>query len=222
MPPVRGYFSKENQVVPISWSPPGIPRPVPPVMRIRRKRAVTAARRGRRGRLVRDVIWMAHMHHPVDRTADHVFQNGPWTDRPTVPIIVRIPFDPEIAVIPSLITIHGGHSLFPRAPLPLAGFVLFNGCFVRHDRNQLMNCVDIRIAPKLFIRDIQPFEVLAVVFVDKTAFNRTIVNLGKLVTQRSLKGFLHQVEFGGNRLPVGELFHYPVSQGFNKRTHCNQ
>lgn len=53
---------------------------------------------------------MAHMHHPVDRAADHVFQNGPWTDRPTVPIIVRIPFDPEISVVPSLIAIHGSHT----------------------------------------------------------------------------------------------------------------
>lgn len=110
MPPVGGYFSERNQVVPISWSPPRGPRPVPPVMRVRWKRAVTAARRGRRGRLVRDVIWMAHMHHPVDRTADHVFQNGSWTNRSTVPVVIWVTFDTEIAVVPSLIAIHGSHT----------------------------------------------------------------------------------------------------------------
>lgn len=71
---------------------------------------MTAARRGRRGRLVRDVIWMAHMHHPVDRTADHVFQNGPWTNRSTVPVVIRVTFDTEIAVVPGLIAIHGSHT----------------------------------------------------------------------------------------------------------------
>ena len=71
---------------------------------------MTAARRGRRGRLVRDVIWMAHMHHPVDRTADHVFQNGPWTNRSTVPVVIWVTFDTEIAVVPGLIAIHGSHT----------------------------------------------------------------------------------------------------------------
>ena len=71
---------------------------------------MTAARRGRRGRLVRDVIGMTHMHHPVDRTADHVFQNGPWTDRSTVPVVIWVTFDTEIAVVPGLIAIHGSHT----------------------------------------------------------------------------------------------------------------
>ena len=50
------------------------------------------------------------MHHPVNRASDHVFQNGPWMDRPTVPIIVRVSFNPEIPVLTCLIAIHGSHT----------------------------------------------------------------------------------------------------------------
>ena len=81
-------------------------------MRVRWKRAATAARRGRKGRLVRNVIGVTHMHHPVDRASDHVFQNGPWTNRSTVPVVIWVTFDTEIAVVPSLIAIHGSHTYF--------------------------------------------------------------------------------------------------------------
>ena len=108
----RRLVPERNQDDAILWSPPRGPWPIPPVMRVRWKRAATAARRGRRGRLVWDVIWMTNMHHPVDRASNHMFQNGPWTDRSMVPIVVWVTFDTEIPVVPSLIAIHGSHNYF--------------------------------------------------------------------------------------------------------------
>lgn len=52
------------------------------------------------------------MHHPVDRASNHVFQNGPWTDRSMVPVVTRVTFDTEIPVFPGLATIHGSHTYF--------------------------------------------------------------------------------------------------------------
>ena len=67
-------------------------------------------------------------------TADsHVLDYGSGTNWPTVPIIVRVSFNPEIPVLTCLIAIHGSHSLFPRGPFPRAGLGLFNSCFIRHD-----------------------------------------------------------------------------------------
>jgi hypothetical protein len=107
----RRLVPERNQDEAILWSPPRGPWPVPPVMGVRRVRS-TAARRGRRGRLVWNVIGMANMHHPVDRASNHMFQNGPWTDRPMVPIVVWVTFDTEIPVVPSLIAIHSSHNYF--------------------------------------------------------------------------------------------------------------
>ena len=41
-----------------------------------------------------------------------MFQNGPWTDRSMVPIVVWVAFDTEIPVVTSLIAIHGSHTYF--------------------------------------------------------------------------------------------------------------
>ena len=68
---------------------------------------------------------MAHMHHPVDRTADHVFQNGPWTNRSTVPVVIWVTLDAEIAVVPSLIAIHGSHTYFLIARFLVVLFTFF-------------------------------------------------------------------------------------------------
>ena len=76
------------------------------------RRAATSTRWRRRVRLIRDVVWVTYMHHPVYRASNHVFKNGSWTDWSMVPVIIRVAFYPEIPVLASLIAIHGSHIYF--------------------------------------------------------------------------------------------------------------
>jgi hypothetical protein len=70
-----------------------------------------AAARGRRG-LVRDVVRMAHVHHPVYRASYHVLDDGPGTDRAVVHVVVRVALDAEVPVIASLTAVYSSHNHF--------------------------------------------------------------------------------------------------------------